>query len=197
MRARQFVASTLNVAPDLRGRHRPRAASGGVPEEARQFPAHQVDPLRPASRAARAGALPRRDVRSEHPPHAEMEPRRRDHGRAARGASGRDGEPRAGDRAVRLGAAQRARSDPGAARQAHDLCLARHAARARPSAARTTRLQGGVRRADHREVGEVRAEHDAQEHHRAVRLHGAANTRRPSRRCAAATSSWARSAPSR
>ena len=40
-----------------------------------------------------------------------MEPRRRDDGGTARRASGRDGGPRAGDRAVRLGAAERDRSD--------------------------------------------------------------------------------------
>ena len=89
-------------APDLRGLHRTRAAAGRVPDEARRIRVHQVDALRPASGAARARALPRGEIRSEHQPRAEMEPRRGDHGRAARGASARDGGSRAADRAVRL-----------------------------------------------------------------------------------------------
>ena len=139
VRARQFVASTLNVGQtfeDAIGREQLPAA---FLKKLDNFQYTKWTHLRPAPRAARAGALPRGEIRSEHPPHAEMAPRRRDDGGTARRARGRDGEPRAGDRAVRLGAAQRDRSDPGAARQAHDLCLARHAVRARPSAARTTR----------------------------------------------------------
>ena len=141
VRARQFVASarSTSIRPS-RTTSAARSFRRPSGKKLDDFKYTQVDDLRPASRAARAGALPRGEIRSEHPPHAEMEPRRRDHGRAARGASGRDGEPRAADRAVRLRAAERARSDAGAARQAHDLRLARHAARSRSSARATTRL---------------------------------------------------------
>ena len=71
------------------------------------------------------------------------------------------------------GPLSRARSDPGAARQAHHLCVARHAVQSRHRREGLRDLQGGVRRADHREMGEVRAQHDAQEHHRAACLHRA------------------------
>ena len=84
VRARQFVASTLNVHQtfeDYIGRAQLPAA---FLKEARRLPVHVVDAVRPASGAARAGALPCRGVRSEHPAHAEMEPGRRDDGRSAR-----------------------------------------------------------------------------------------------------------------
>ena len=124
--------------------------------------------------------------------------RRRDDGGIARRASGRDGRPRAEDRAVRLGPAERARPDPGAARQAHDLCLARHAARARHRRARTTRPSrrsspsGSSRSGRSYAPNMTRKNIIAQHVYTAQRIH-----RRRSRRCAAATSSWARSTPSR
>jgi len=40
VRARQFVASTLDVAPDVRDPGRPRAAPCPVPQQARQFPVY-------------------------------------------------------------------------------------------------------------------------------------------------------------
>ena len=118
-------------APDLRNADRPRAIAGGVPEKARRLPIHRLEPVRPASRAQRKPALRRGKVRSQHQPRAEMVHRRRDHGRSVLRASGRAGRPRAEARAVRLRAAEPARSDAGAAGQAHDLLLARDAARSR------------------------------------------------------------------
>ena len=79
-------------------------------------------------------------------------------------------------RAVRRRAAQRARSDPGAARQAHAVCLARDAVRARNRRAGLRGFQAGVRRQDHREVVAIRLEHDAQEHHRRSTSTPRANT---------------------
>jgi phytoene dehydrogenase-like protein len=83
-----------------------------------------------------------------------------------------------------------------AAGQAHDLRLACHAAQSRHRFARLRDVQTGIRRADHREMGALRAQHDVQEHHRAACLHRT-STRRPSRRCGTATLSWERSARSR
>ena len=111
----------------------------GVPEEARRLPIHGLEPVRPASGAQRKPALRGGKVRSQHQPLDEMEHRRRDHGGSVLRASGRAGRPRAEARAIRLRPAEPARSDPGAARQAHDLLLARDAAQSRHSAARATR----------------------------------------------------------
>ena len=60
-------------------------------------------------------------------PHAEMELGRGNDGRPDGRAQGRGGGPGALARAVRLRSAQRDRPDPGAARQAHPICLARDA----------------------------------------------------------------------
>ena len=73
-------------APDLRGLHRPGAASRGVPQEARRLPVHHLDAVRPASGDARAGALHRREIRSASASHPEMVARRRNDGRVARRA---------------------------------------------------------------------------------------------------------------
>ena len=74
-------------------------------------------------------------------------------------------------RLVRLRRAQRARPRAGAAGQAHDLRLARHAAQSRHRFARLRDVQAGVRRADHREMGALRPQHDAKKHHRAACLY--------------------------
>ena len=86
VRAKQFVASTLNVHQTFEDYIGRGAASRGVPEEARQLPVHHLDAVRPASRDARAGALHRREIRSASASHAEMVARRRDDGGVARRA---------------------------------------------------------------------------------------------------------------
>ena len=131
VRAKQFVASAHRRASDLREPDRPRANAERAAREARQIPIHRLDTVRPASRAARKPALRRGKIRSQYQPHAEMEHRRRDDAGSVHGLRGRESRPRAADRAVRLRPVERARSDAGAARQAHDLCLARDAAASR------------------------------------------------------------------
>ena len=66
VRAKQFVASTLDVHQTFETPDRPRAAACGVPEKARQLPVHHVVALWIASGAARAGAAstPRRSIRT-------------------------------------------------------------------------------------------------------------------------------------
>ena len=123
-------------APDVRGPDRPRADSRRVRRQARQVPVHQMGAVRAASRAERKPALRGGDVRSQHQPRAQMEHRRRDDGGPVRGASAGDGGQDAGHRAVRLGSVEPARPDPGAGRQAHELRLARDAARSRHRRAR-------------------------------------------------------------
>ena len=78
VRARQFVASTLDVHQTFETLIGREQMPAGVPEQARRLPVHQVVALWVASGAARAGAADIRGVRSEHRPDAEMEPRRRD-----------------------------------------------------------------------------------------------------------------------
>ncbi len=77
VRARQFVASTLDVHQTFETLIGREQMPAGVPEQARRLPVHQVVALWVASGAARAGAADIRGVRSEHRPDAEMEPRRR------------------------------------------------------------------------------------------------------------------------
>jgi len=101
-----------------------------------------------------------------------MEHRRRDDGGPVRGASAGDGGQDAGHRAVRLRSLEPARSDPGTGRQAHELRLACDAARSRHRRARLRELEDGVLRADHRDLGALLPEHDAQKHPRAARLYG-------------------------
>ena len=102
-----------------------------------------------------------------------MEHRRRHHGGPVLRPSGRAGRTGAEARAVRRRAVERARPDPGAARQAHQLCLARDAARAGPRRRELRDLQAGVRRQDHRHLGALLPQHDAPQRHRALCLHRA------------------------
>src|SRR5262249_11051937 len=87
-----------------------------------------------------------------------------DDGGPVRGAPRRAGRPRAQARAVRIGTVEPARSDAGAARQAYDLCMARHAAH--PGSRRTALrgVPGRVRGQDHRDLGTLLPQHDEQEH---------------------------------
>ena len=161
VRAKQFVASTIDVHQtfeSLIGREQLPAAAA---RKARRLPVHRLDAVRPASGAAREPALRGGGVRSEHQSRAEMEHRRRDDGGSVRRASRRAGRTRADARAVRLRSAEPARSDPGAARQAHDLCLARDAARSRYRRQRLRGFQGGVLRKDPGDLGALLPEHDA------------------------------------
>ena len=152
VRARQFVASTLDVHQTfetLIGRAQlPAAFLKKL--DAFQYTAWTLFGLHLALQ--RKPALRRREIRSEHQPRAEMEHRRRDDGGSVLRASGRAGRPRAQARAVRLRALEPARSDAGAAGQAHDLLLARDAARARSRRQELRDLQGRIRRQDHRDA---------------------------------------------
>ena len=146
--------------------------AGRVCGQARSVPVHRVDAVRPASRARRKSALCRRSVRPQHQPRAEMELRRGNHGgsrdRASRGAAGAG----AVDHPVRLRAAQSARPDAGAVRQAHDLRVARDAAQSGHGRGSLRRLEARVLGEDHRDVRALLPEHDAQEHSRPICLHG-------------------------
>src|SRR6516165_5942866 len=73
-----------------------------------------------------------------------MEHRRRDDGGPVRGAPRRAGRPRAEARAVRIGTVEPARPDAGATEQAHDLCVARHAAQPGPRRPGLRRVRGGI-----------------------------------------------------
>ncbi len=96
VRARQFVASTLDVHQtfeSLIGRAQLPASflkklDGFQYTKWALFGLHLAlnEPVRLTSES----------VRSQHPPHAEMEPRRRDHGRPDGRAQGRGRRPRAG-----------------------------------------------------------------------------------------------------
>ena len=139
VRARQFVASTIDVHQtfeNLIGRAQmPQSAAA----RSSKIPIYRLDVVRPASRLARKSALHRGKVRSQYQPHAEMEHRRRDDAGSLLGLRRCEGRPRAAHRPVRLRSVEPARSDAGAARQAHDLCLARDAAAIPISAAAATR----------------------------------------------------------
>jgi phytoene dehydrogenase-like protein len=93
------------------------------------------------------------------------------HGGSVLGASGRPGRARTEACAVRIRAAQPARPDTGSTRQAHNLLLARHAVRPRSRRAKLRSIQGGVLRQDHRVLRALLPEHDEREHPRALRLY--------------------------
>ena len=82
VRARQFVASTLDVHQTFEDDDRPRATAGGFPPQARRLQIHAVVALRPASCAARKPALRGGRFRSQYRPCAQMEHRRRHDGRS-------------------------------------------------------------------------------------------------------------------
>ena len=82
VRARQFVASTLDVHQTFESLVGREQLPARVPEEARQLPVHDLEPVRPTFGAEREPALRRRELRPQHQPHAEMVDRRRDHGRS-------------------------------------------------------------------------------------------------------------------
>ena len=73
---------------------------------------------------------------------------------------GRQGQPRAAHRAVRLRPVERDRSDASAARQAHHLLLARDAARARSRRPELRGLQARICREDHRDLRALLPEPD-------------------------------------
>src|SRR5215471_6196460 len=102
-----------------------------------------------------------------------MEHRRRDNGGPLRGARRRAGRPRAEARTVRVGAIEPARPHAGTAGQAHDLCVARHAAQPGSRRPGLRGVPGGIRKQDHRDLGTLLPQHDEQEHHRATHLHRA------------------------
>ena len=106
VRAKQFVASTIDVHQtfeSLIGREQLPAAAA---IEARRLPIHRLDAVRPAPRAAREPALCGGGVRSEHQSRAEMEHRRRHDGGPVLRASRRAGRTRAFARAIRLGSVE-------------------------------------------------------------------------------------------
>ena len=131
VRARQFVASTIDVHQTFENLVGRAQLPASLRRKARPFSVYRLDAVRVAPRFARAAQIRRRQIRSEHQSHAEMEHRRRDDGGPVHRFRGRQGQPRAAHRAVRLRSLERDRSDAGAARQAHDLLLACHAVRAR------------------------------------------------------------------
>ena len=171
VRAKQFVASTLDVHQTfetLIGREQlPAAFLKKL--DGFQYTAWSLFGLHLALHESPRFAAEKFDPNINRC--AEMEHRRRDHGGPVLGASGRAGRPRAEDRAVRLGTVEPARSDAGAARQAHDLLLARDAARSRSRRQELRELQGGILRQDHRMLRALLPEHDEQKHPRALRLH--------------------------
>jgi phytoene dehydrogenase-like protein len=160
VRARQFVASTLDVHQTFENMIGREQLPCCIPQEARQFPVHRVESVRAASRARRKSAFRRREIRPEHQPLAEVEHRRRDHGGPVLGSSGRASRPRAEAGAVRIRASQPARPDTGPAGQAHDLLLARHAAQSRSRRTKLRGLQGGVLRQNRRMLRALLPEHD-------------------------------------
>ena len=140
VRASQFVASTIDVHTTLERHAGPRAIAGSLPQEARKFQIHRLDPVRAASRAAREPELRGGVVRSQRRSRHEMEPRRRNDAGPVLRASGRCRRPHSEAHTVRVRAVEPARSDPGAARQAHDLCLACDAAARRDERAAITKI---------------------------------------------------------
>ena len=78
----------------------------------------------------------------------------------------RAGRPHADAHPVRLRNAKSARSDPGAARQAHHLCLARDALRPGNRRPQHRRIRGGIRGQDDRDLRALLPQHDAVQHHR-------------------------------
>ena len=131
VRARQFVASTINVHQTFEqmiGRSQLPAAFAEKLDRFQYtnwtlFGLHLALHEAPQFSAAA--------VRSEYQPDAEMEHRRRDHGGSQFGVRGRQSQPAAAHRPVRLRTVERGRSDPGAARQAHHVLLACDAVRSR------------------------------------------------------------------
>ena len=78
VRARQFVASTIDVHQTFEGLIGREQLPDALQREARRLPVHGLDAVRSASRPAREPALLRGRVRSQHRPRAQMEHRRRD-----------------------------------------------------------------------------------------------------------------------
>ena len=115
VRAKQFVASTIDVHQTFEQPDRARAAAAAAAIEARRLPIHRLDAVRPALGAAREPALCRGGLRSEHQSRAEMEHRRRHDGGPVLRASRRAGRTRACARAIRLRSVEPHRSDAGAA----------------------------------------------------------------------------------
>ena len=93
-------------ASDLREPDRALATAGTIRGKTRPFPVYRLDAVRAAPRLARASQIRRRRFRPEHQPHAEMEHRRRDDGGFVHRLRGRQSEPRAAHRAVRLRAVE-------------------------------------------------------------------------------------------
>ncbi len=129
VRARQFVASTLDVHQTFET----MIGRAQLPEDFRRkldgfkYTPWSLYGLHLALQ--REPALCGRRFRSERKPRAQVEHRRRYDGGAVRRASGRAGRTHPEARAVRRRAVEPDRPDAGAARQAHHLCVARHAAR--------------------------------------------------------------------
>ena len=171
VRARQFVASTLDVHQTfetLVGREQlPAAFLNKL--DGFQYTAWSLFGLHLALNESPRFAAG--NIRSQHQPHAEMEHRRRDDGRPVLGASGRDGGPRTQCRAIRLRPAERDRPDAGATRQAHNLLLARDAAQSRHRRPIIRKLEGRVCRQDCRVLRALLPEHDGKEHSRPLHLH--------------------------
>ncbi len=190
---------THRRAPDLREPDRPRAASGGVPEEDRRLPIHQWSLFGLHLALDRAGAA-----------HAEaFDPNIHRTLKWSLGAETMEdlmaahkdvmAGKRAADRAVRRGAAQRASIRP-RRRPASTRNTPGTSCRSIPTSASRSYedFKRGVRRPDRREVFARYAPNmTKQEHSSAGTSTPRANTSRSFRRCEAATFSWARSTPSR